>query len=77
MKDLQFSAKSAVEYGVVVLLVVIIIGGSYKLYKNWTSPEPVKTHNPVTNKKLFEKPSKDLCDYVVNQCNAKYNMKQN
>ena len=45
MKDLPSSAQSAIEYGVVALLIVIIIAGSYKLYKNWTAPEPVKTQS--------------------------------
>ncbi len=74
MKDLPSSAQSAIEYGVVALLIVIIIAGSYKLYKNWTAPEPVKTQqaNMYKNKKLFEKPSKELCSYVTKQC-ARYN----
>lgn len=76
MKDLPSSAQSAIEYGVVVLLVVIIIAGSYKLYKNWTTPEPVQTHQTtlIKSKKLMEKPSKELCSYVTKQC-AKYNIK--
>lgn len=76
MKDLPSSAQSAIEYGVVALLIIIIIAGSYKLYKNWTSPEPVKTHqaNFKMGQKLMEKPSKELCTYVMNQCKAKYNM---
>ena len=59
MRDLPSSAQSAIEYGVVVILIVIIIAGSYKLYKNWTSPEPVKTHQSSTaniGQKIMEKP---------------------
>ena len=44
MKDLQSGAQSAIEYGVVVLLLVIIFAGSYKLYKHWTPPEPARIH---------------------------------
>lgn len=76
MKDLPSSAQSAIEYGVVALLLIIIIAGSYKLYKNWTTPEPVKTHqsNLIKSKKLMEKPSVELCTYVMNQCKSKYGM---
>ena len=76
MKDLPSSAQSAIEYGVVALLLIIILAGSYKLYKNWTTPEVVKTHqsNLVKGKKLMEKPSKELCSYVMNQCKTKYGM---
>lgn len=77
MKDLPSSTQSAIEYGVVALLIIIILAGSYKLYKNWTSPVPVKTHqtNFKMGQKLMEKPSQELCTYVVHQCRAKYNMK--
>lgn len=76
MKDLPSSAQSAIEYGVVVLLVVIIIAGSYKLYKKWTMSETAQTHQTalVKSKKLMEKPSKELCSYVAKQC-AKYDVK--
>ncbi len=75
MKDLQSSTKSAIEYGVVALLVVIIVAGSYKLYEKWTHQEaPKSAHQTNMNigKKLMEKPSKELCAYVMNQCSAKY-----
>lgn len=76
MKDLPTSAQSAIEYGVVALLLVIIFSGSYKLYKNWTAPEAPKLHQSSLekNKKIFEKPSKELCSYVMQQCRAKYDM---
>ena len=76
MKDLQSGAQSAIEYGVVVLLLVIIFAGSCKLYKNWTTPEPARIHqaNLVKSKKLMEKPSRELCTYVMNQCKARYDM---
>ena len=70
MKDLQSGAQSAIEYGVVVLLLVIIFAGSYKLYKNWTTPEPARIHQA----NLMEKPSRELCTYVMNQCKARYDM---
>lgn len=74
MKDLPSSAQSAIEYGVVVLLLVIIFAGSYKLYQKWTHKEQPKAHQTamIAGKKLMEKPSKELCNYVVNQCRAKY-----
>lgn len=74
MKDLPTSAQSAIEYGVVALLLIIIISGSYKLYKNWTTPEAPKTHQTTLekNKKILEKPSKELCSYVMQQCRARY-----
>lgn len=74
MKDLPSSAQSAIEYGVVLLLIIIIIAGSYKLYTKWTTPESAKSHQSTVlkNKKLLEKPSKELCIYVMNQCKAKY-----
>ena len=58
MKDLQSGAQSAIEYGVVVLLLVIRIHQA----------------NLVKSKKLMEKPSRELCTYVMNQCKARYDM---
>lgn len=78
MKDLPSSAQSAIEYGVVALLIIIICAGSYKLYEKWTNPNtPRTTHqdNMAKGHKLMEKPSKELCTYVMNQCKAKYDMK--
>ncbi len=76
MRDLPTSARSAIEYGVVALLLMIIIAGSYKLYKDWTTPEATVVHkaNLEKSKKIMEKPSKELCSYVMQQCRAKYNM---
>ena len=76
MKDLSTSAQSAIEYGVVALLLMIIIAGSYKLYKDWTTPEAPIAHqtNLEKSKKILEKPSKELCSYVMQQCRAKYDM---
>lgn len=74
MKDLPFSPQSAIEYGVVVLLLIIIFAGSYKLYKNWTTPDIPKSHqlNQIKSKKILEKPSKELCSYVIHQCRSRY-----
>lgn len=75
MKDRPSSMQSAIEYGVVALLIVIIAAGSYKLYEKWTHKETPKTQHQTNlniGKKLMEKPSKELCSYVVNQCAVKY-----
>ena len=55
---------------------MIIIAGSYKLYKDWTTPEAPIAHqtNLEKSKKILEKPSKELCSYVMQQCRAKYDM---
>ncbi|MBS4760849.1 MAG: hypothetical protein KHX03_09155 [Clostridium sp.] len=78
MKDLPSSAQSAIEYGVVALLLVIIFAGSYKLYGKWTHKEALKTHqsgiSAAAGKKLMEKPSKELCTYVMHQCRTRYSM---
>lgn len=71
MKKLTQNAQPVIEMLITLFLLGIIITGSYKLYKKWTNPaESTKQNSKIHS--VIDKPSKELCSFMMKQCRGRY-----
>jgi hypothetical protein len=67
MKNISEKLQLFLEHLLIVVLVAIIIIGSYQLYKKWTKEEIA--HKPAKAHGIIDAPTKELCSFMMKQCN--------
>lgn len=71
MKSLTKNAQPVFEALIIIALIAIIAVGVYKLVKNWTVPEEEPKQSTKIHS-VIDKPSKELCSFMMKQCQGKY-----
>lgn len=70
MKNISAKAQPLFENLIIFALIAIIAMGVYKLVLKWTHKEPVRQTAKIH--KAIEAPSKELCSFMMKQCQGKY-----
>lgn len=68
MKKFNIKAQNLFENLITFALIAIIAVGVFKLVKKWTHKEPPK--QPAKAHKIMDTPSKELCSFMMKQCQA-------